>query len=216
MQVVAINASPRREGNTHLLLRRVCDRLQARGIETEIIHIGGKPVHGCQGCRTCFETRDRNCVFGSDLINSCIGKMLEADGVLLGSPTYFSDITTEMKALIDRTGYVSMANGNPLAGKVGAAVTAVRRAGAQHALDSMHHLFSVLEMPIATSTYWNIGFGAASGEAEYDSEGLQAMDNLGNNMAWLMHCIQTGSRQHPFPESDRSRRMNFIRPDCLP
>ncbi|HDP93970.1 MAG TPA: flavodoxin family protein [Candidatus Aminicenantes bacterium] len=216
MQVVAINASPRKEGNTHLLLKRVCEHLQAQSIDTEIIHIGAKPVHGCQGCRRCFETRDRNCVIRTDPINDCIGKMLDADGVLLGSPTYFSDVTTEMKALIDRTGYVSLANDNPLAGKVGAAVTAVRRAGAQHALDSMHHLFSVLEMPIATSTYWNIGYGGAPGEAEYDIEGLQAMDNLGNNMAWLMHCVHTGSRHHPFPKSDRTRRLNFIRRDCMP
>ncbi len=213
MQVVAVNASPREGGNTHLLLNRVCERLQARDIQTEIIHIGGKPVHGCRGCRHCFEKRDRNCIIRSDVINKCIGKLLEADGVILGSPTYFSDVTTEMKALIDRAGYVSLANDNPLAGKVGAAVTAVRRAGAQHALHSMHHLFSILQMPVATSTYWNIGYGATPGEAGLDSEGLQSMDNLGDTMAWLMHCIESGSRQYPFPKGDRSRRMNFIRPD---
>ena len=216
MKVIAINASPQKGGNTHLLLGKVCGRFQAQGIETEILSIGGKPVYGCLGCRRCFDSAAHRCVIEGDVISACTERILQADGLLLGSPTYFSDVTTEMKAFIDRIGYVTLANGNPLAGKVGAAVTAVRRAGAQHTLNTMHHLFSILQMPIATSTYWNIGYGAAAGEAAHDSEGIQAMENLGESMAWLMHCIQEGSQTRPFPRGDRSRRLNVIRPDCMP
>ncbi|MBN2296220.1 MAG: flavodoxin family protein [Pirellulales bacterium] len=214
MKVIAINGSPRKEGNTHLLLKRVCKRLEKHGIETEIIQIGGKPIHGCLACGKCIENQDRRCVIKKDIINECIEKMIEANGILLGSPTYFSDVTTEMKALVDRAGFVTLANGSLLAGKVGAAVAAVRRAGAQHVINSMHHLFSISQMPIATSTYWNMGYGLAPGETEHDLEGMQTMDNLGETMAWLIKCIDAAKDSIPLPEVDRSQRMNFIRLEC--
>jgi multimeric flavodoxin WrbA len=211
MNVVAINGSPKREGNTHHLLMRVCNRLEQHGIDTEIIQLGGKPVRGCLACSKCFENQDRQCVIKTDIINDVIAKMIDADGILLGSPTYFSDVSAEMKAMIDRVGYVTLANGSLLAGKVGAAVAAVRRAGSQHVINSMHHFFSISQITIATSTYWNMGYGAAPGETEQDTEGMQTMDNLGENMAWLLKCIDHAKGTVPAPQIDRSQRMSFIR-----
>ncbi|MDZ8118193.1 flavodoxin family protein [Pontiella agarivorans] len=211
MKVVAINGSPRKGGNTEALLKRVCERLNTHGIETEIIKIGGELLSGCTACGACFKTKNKRCIIYNDPMNEWMEKMFEADGILLGSPTYFSDVTMEMKALIDRLGYVAIANDQALANKVGAAVTVARRAGAQHTLNTMNHLFSILQMPIATSSYWNIGYGAASGEAEHDVEGLQTMDNLAENMAWLMKSIEAGKGTVPPPNIDRSQQMNFIR-----
>jgi len=211
MKVIAINGSPRKESNTQRLLQRVCDRLEQHGIETEIVRIGGKPVRGCLACGKCFETQNQQCIIQNDGINEVIAKMIEADGIVLGSPTYFSDVSTEMKALIDRAGYVTLANGSCLAGKVGAAVSAVRRGGSQHALDTMHHLFSISQMPIATSSYWNMVYGTAAGESEYDAEGMQTMDNLGENMAWLLKSIEAGKGTVAPPKIDRTQQTNFIR-----
>jgi multimeric flavodoxin WrbA len=211
MKVIAINGSPRKDGNTHTLLARVCARLEQHGIETEIIRIGGKAIRGCTACGMCFKNQDRQCIIITDELNDVIAKMIAADGILLGSPTYFSDVSTEMKALIDRAGYVTLANGSCLAGKIGAAVSAVRRAGAQHAINTMHHFFSISQMPIATSTYWNMSYGAAKGETEHDVEGIQTMDNLGENMAWLMKSIEAARETVPPPQIDRSKQMNFIR-----
>lgn len=211
MKVIAINGSPRKGGNTEILLKRVCKRLEKHGIETEIVQIGGKPVRGCLACGQCFKNQDQQCIIQDDAINDVIAKMIEADGILLGSPTYFSDMTTEMKALVDRSGYVTLANGSCLAGKVGASVSAVRRGGSQHALDSMNHLFTISQMMIVGSSYWNMGYGAAKGEAEYDLEGMQTMNNLGENMAWLLKSIRAAKGTVPPPQIDRSRQMNFIR-----
>ena len=211
MKVIAINGSPRKESNTGLLLKRVCERLEKHGIETEIMQIGGKPVRGCLACGKCFENKDNQCIIKNDQMNDVIAKMIEADGILLGSPTFFSDVSTEMKALIDRAGYVTLANGSNLAGKVGAAVSAVRRGGSQHTINTMHHFFSISQMPIATSTYWNMAYGAKFGEVEHDIEGMQTMDNLGENMAWLMKCIDASKGTVAPPEIDRSKQMNFIR-----
>ena len=211
MKVVAINGSPRKGGNTEALINRVCDRLNTHGIETDVIKIGGELLSGCTACGACFKTKNNKCVIFNDPMNEWYEKMLEADGILLGSPTYFSDVTMEMKALIDRVGYLAIANGQALANKVGAAVTATRRAGAQHTLDTMLHLFSILQMPIATSSYWNIGYGAVRGESEHDTEGMQTMDNLAENMAWLMKSIEAGKGSVPLPHIDRSQQMNFIR-----
>lgn len=214
MKVIAINGSPRKESNAQRLLQRVCDRLTVHGIETEIIQIGGKPMRGCLACGKCFENLDNQCIIKNDAINGVIAKMIEADGIILGSPTYFSDVTMEMKALIDRAGYVTLANGSNLAGKVGAAVASVRRGGAQHAINTMHHFFSISQMPIATSSYWNFVYGAASGEVEQDVEGMQTLDNLAENMAWLLKCIEAGKGTVPAPNIDRSKQMNFIREEA--
>lgn len=186
MKVVAFNGSPRKEGNTASLIKHVLAELDKEGIETEIVQIGGKSVHGCTACSKCFENRDRRCVIDNDIVNECIEKMLEADGIILASPTYFADLTPELKALIDRAGFVAKANSEMFRYKVGAAVVAVRRAGSIHVFDSINHFFTISQMIIPGSSYWNMGIGRAEGDVEKDDEGIQTMQILGQNMAWLL------------------------------
>ena len=186
MKVVAFNGSPRKDGNTVTLIKHVLDELEKEGIETEIVQIGGKSIHGCTACGKCVENKDRKCIIDKDIVNDCIEKMLEADGIILGSPTYFADLTPELKALIDRAGFVAGANGGLLRHKVGAAIVAVRRAGSIHVFDSINHLFTISQMIIPGSSYWNIGMGLDQGNVERDDEGIQTMHTLGQNMAWLL------------------------------
>jgi len=186
MKVVAFNGSARRKGNTALLLDHVTAELNKEGIQSEIVHLAGKAIQGCIACMKCHRNKDRRCTVDTDYLNECIAKMDAADGILLGSPTYFADVSTEMKALIDRAGMVAKANDDMFRRKVGAAVVAVRRAGAIHAFDSMNHFFLIGQMIVPGASYWNIGIGLDRGDVAADSEGLQTMDTLGQNMAWLM------------------------------
>jgi multimeric flavodoxin WrbA len=186
MKVVAFNGSPRKEGNTASLIKHVLAELEKEGIETETVQVGGKSIHGCIACAKCFENKDRRCVIDKDIINECIEKMLEADGIILASPTYFADLTPELKALIDRAGFVAKANSEMFRYKVGAAVVAVRRAGSVHVFDSINHFFTISQMIIPGSSYWNIGIGLAEGDVEKDDEGIRTMQVLGQNMAWLL------------------------------
>ncbi len=186
MKVVAFNGSPRKEGNTAALIRHVLTELEKEGIETETVQVGGKSIHGCTACVKCFENKDKKCVIDKDIVNECIEKMIEADGIILGSPTYFADLTPELKALIDRSGFVAGANGGLFRRKVGAAVVAVRRAGSIHVFDSINHFFTISQMIIPGSSYWNVGIGLAEGDVEKDEEGIRTMETLGQNMAWLL------------------------------
>ncbi|MDO8879184.1 MAG: flavodoxin family protein [Coriobacteriia bacterium] len=186
MKVVAFSGSARKGGNTSLMLRRVLDVLEAEGIETELVELARQRAEGCTVCLKCREVRDRRCHGRRDIINSCIEKMDAADGIIIGSPVYFADVTPETKALIDRAGYVSRANTGMMARKAGAAVVAVRRAGAMHALDSINHFFGITEMVTVGSSYWNVGIGGASGAVADDDEGMATMETLGRNMAWLL------------------------------
>ena len=186
LKVVAFNGSARRGGNTAILLRYVIDELQAEGIETELVQLSGSVLHGCLACRKCSARRDRRCSQEGDPGNLYIEKMAAADGILLGSPTYVTDVSPEIKALIDRACLVSGANGGMFRRKVGAAVVAVRRAGAIHAFDTLNHFFLITEMIIPGSSYWNIGIGREPGEVEADEEGIRTMKVLGRNMAWLL------------------------------
>jgi multimeric flavodoxin WrbA len=189
MKVIAFNGSVRKEGNTAILLNLVLDELKAEGIETELYSLAGKPIQGCIACFKCFEKKNRRCNVEKDIINECIQKMDEADGILLGSPTYFADVSAGMKALIERCGMVGGANNKMYRRKVGASVVAVRRAGAIHVFNSLNYFFTINEMIIPGSTYWNIGIGRQPGEVNSDAEGVQTMKNLGKNMAWLMKKI---------------------------
>ncbi len=186
MKVVAFNGSPRKEGNTAALIKHVLTELENEGIETETVQVGGKSIHGCTACTKCYESKDKKCVIDKDIVNECIEKMLEADGIILASPTYFADLTPELKALIDRAGFVAKANGELFRHKVGAAVVAVRRAGSVHVFDSINHFFTISQMIIPGSSYWNIGIGLAEGDVEKDEEGIRTMEVLGQNMAWLL------------------------------
>jgi len=186
MKVVAFNGSARKDGNTAMLIGHVFQQLEKEGIDTELVQLSGSGIHGCIACFQCFENRDQRCFVKDDIANDCIDKMLSADGIILGSPTYFANVSTEMKALIDRAGMVSRANGDMLARKVGAAVVAARRAGAIHVFNSINHFFFIGQMIVPGSSYWNLGLGRQKGEVEQDAEGIQTMENLGRNMAWLL------------------------------
>ncbi|MBN1817803.1 MAG: flavodoxin family protein [Sedimentisphaerales bacterium] len=186
MKVVAFNGSPRKDGNTNMLIETVLAELRAEGFETEIVQMADKKVRGCIACYQCFEKKNHRCAVANDDINECIGKIESADGIILGSPTYFANVSTEIKALIDRAGLVARANDDMLRRKVGAAVVAVRRGGACHVYSSINYFFGLAQMIVPGSIYWNMGFGLQKGDVAGDDEGLRTMKILGQNMAWLL------------------------------
>jgi multimeric flavodoxin WrbA len=186
MKVVAFNGSARKDGNTAILVNAVFAELKKEKIKTELVQLAGKKIRGCTACGMCFKNQDKRCAVKGDILNDCIEKILEADGIILASPTYFADVSAEMKALIDRSGFVAKANQDMFRRKVGASVVAVRRAGAIHAFDTMNHFFFISQMVVPGSSYWNIGVGLAPGDVNGDEEGLATMHALGANMAWLL------------------------------
>lgn len=189
MKVAAFNGSPKRDGNTARLLGYALEELEAAGIETELVQVGGRPLRGCLACERCFERVNGRCANETDEMNGFIETMIGADGVLLGSPTYYADVTSEMKALIDRAGFVAGANGGLFRRKVGAGVVVNRRAGGIHAFDTINHLFLISEMIVVGSSYWNVGVGLAPGDVERDAEGVGIMRTLGRNMAWALERL---------------------------
>lgn len=190
MKVVAFNGSPRKEGNTYQSLQVVMGELQKEGIETEVVQLGGKNIHGCIACYKCFKNKDQECSIKDDGVNEYIKKMIEADGIIIGSPVYFSNVTSEVKALIDRAGLVARANDNLLKRKVGAGVVAVRRAGATFAFSAINFFFFIQEMIVPGSIYWNLAIGREPGEVQEDQEGMMTFKTLGQNMAWLLKKIK--------------------------
>ncbi|MGE5309032.1 MAG: flavodoxin family protein [Deltaproteobacteria bacterium] len=188
MKVIGFSGSGRRDGNTAFLIKTVFKELEKEGIATELVQLADMKVQGCRACFGCFKKKDKRCVI-DDEMNGLIAKMAEADGIILGSPTYFADCTPQIKALIDRAGMVARANDDMFKRKVGAAVVSVRRAGAIHAFDSLNHFFTISQVFIASSSYWNIGIGREPGQVEQDEEGLATMSTLGRNMAWLLKKI---------------------------
>ena len=186
MNVIAFNASAQYDGNTAILINYVLGELEQEGIETELFQLAGKNIHGCTACFKCFEKRDQRCIIDNDVLNECVEKMSNADGIILGSPTYFANVSTEMKALIDRAGLVAKANDDMFKRKVGAAVVAARRAGSLHVFNSINHFFLISQMSIPGSNYWNMGIGMNKGDVESDEEGILTMKTLGENMAWML------------------------------
>jgi multimeric flavodoxin WrbA len=189
MKVLGINGSPRKGGNTDFIIKVVFEILEKAGIETEIVQIGGKILKGCNGCMVCFKTKDNRCVIDDDGLNDLMPKLKACDGILLASPTYFSDVTPEMKAFMDRAGFVSNANGGFLIHKAGAAITAVRRGGAQHTLDTMNHWLHYQQTYMVGSSYWNMVICREIGEATKDEEGMKTMKTLGHNMLYLFERL---------------------------
>ncbi|HEX3046702.1 MAG TPA: flavodoxin family protein [Bacillota bacterium] len=186
MKVVAFNGSPHHNGNTVTLIQRALGKIAEQGIETELIHLTGKPLRGCAACYQCRERKNRKCAIDSDPINEWLPKMFAADGIIIGSPTYFANLSAEAKAFIDRSGYVSRGNGGLLKRKVGAAIVVARRAGAITVFNAINDFFLINEMIVPGSSYWNIALGREIGDVEADAEGLKTMDILGENMAWLL------------------------------
>lgn len=190
MKVVGISGSARKDGNTAMLINAVFERLKAQGIETELIQLAARMPTGCIACYKCFERKDKRCAVQGDIVNECIERMLGADGIILGSPTYFADMSAGMKAVIERAGMVSRANDWMFKGRVGAAVVAVRRAGATTVLSNINFFFLQAQMVIPGSSYWNLGMGRNPGEVSADAEGMDTMLNLGDNMAWVMKKLR--------------------------
>jgi multimeric flavodoxin WrbA len=186
MKVVAFNGSARKDSNTAILIKHVFGELEKEGIETEMIQLAPKPLRGCLACYKCWTNADKRCVQTKDNLNEYIEKMLDADGIILGSPVYFASVTAEMKALIDRVGMVCKANGSLLRRKVGVAVIAARRGGQIHAFDTINHFFFISEMIVPGSSYWNFAFGLEKGDVDNDVEGIDTIQVLGQNMAWLL------------------------------
>jgi multimeric flavodoxin WrbA len=201
MKAVAINGSPRAGGNTEIMLKKVLEPLEAAGWSTEYRQIGGKPVRGCLACFKCIERKNGRCVIESDVVNEYLELMYEADAIILGSPTYFADVTAELKALIDRAGFVALANGGAFSGKIGAAVVAVRRGGATHVFDTINHMFLISSMIVPGSLYWNLGMGLDKGDVLGDNEALRNMAHLGQAIAWLGKAMASHSETEPFPKA---------------
>lgn len=191
MKVTAFNGSARKNGNTAILVHAVFEELRKEGIETELIQLAEKSVSGCIACYQCFENKDQHCAVDDDDVNELVDKMIHSDGIILASPTYFSDVTSEMKALIDRAGMTARANDEMFRRKVGAAVVVHRRGGAVHTFDTINHFFLISQMIIPGSDYWNFAVGRNIGEAEKDDEGIGTMKILGRNMAWLLKKLHT-------------------------
>ena len=191
MKVVAFNGSARKDGNTAILIRRVLQVLEEEGIRTELIQLAGEQIRGCNACRSCYTTKNKRCAIEDDNGNKYIRKMLKADGIILGSPVYFSMMAPELKALSDRAFYVARANSDMFKRKVGAAVVAVRRAGGIPTFDAINHYFLISQMIIPASSYWNVGVGHKKGVVETDEEGMETMETLGKNMAWLIKKLKT-------------------------
>lgn len=191
MKVLGISGSPRKDGNTAILIRTIFQELNDQGIDTELIQISDVAIKGCIACGGCLVHKNKQCVIKGDNFNECFAKMVDADGIILGSPVYSADITSQMKALIDRASIVLAANKGLLKYKVGAAVVAARRGGAMSAVDTLHHFLHSKEMFIVGSTYWNMVYGREIGEVEQDQEGIANMKSIGQNMTWILKKIHS-------------------------
>lgn len=213
IKVIAFNGSPRKDGNTSILLNTVLQELALEGISVEEIHVGEKQIQGCIACMKCWENKNKQCVLKNDAVNSWLAKMQDADGIILGSPVYCADLSSQIKAFMDRTSMVACANDDMLQRKIGASVVAVRRAGSLHTFHSLNSFFTISQMIIVGSSYWNMGFGFEKGEVLRDAEGLQTMRNLGRNMAWLLKSLALTKNSVPQPQTKTEVLTNFIRQD---
>lgn len=211
MKVIAINGSPKKEGNTFHALNMVGNELVASGIDFEILHVGHKLIHGCTACGKCAVNKDEECSIKSDDINNWIKQLKLADGIIIGTPVYYSGIAGTLKCFLDRVFYVSGANGNLFRHKVGAAVVALRRTGGSSTLDSLNHYLSITEMIIATANYWNAIHGRSVGEVTQDLEGQQTMRVLGKNIAWLLKMKEATKGLVEEPTGEKKVATNFIR-----
>ena len=208
MKVIAFNGSPHEKGSTYAALSLVTAELEKQGIETEIIHVGTKTYHGCTGCGACAQTG--RCIFTDDLVNECIGKLEQADGLLLGSPVHYAGVAGSMKAFLDRVFYCYA--GKKMHFKVGAVVTALRRAGGVDTFHQLNNYLNLANMLIVPNHYWNVAYGTNGEEVRQDAEGVQIMQMLGRKMAWLLQTVARGKQTLPPPEAPARIHTNFIRP----
>ena len=206
MKVLLINGSPRANGNTFLALGEIAKQLNKNGVETELVQIGNKPLHCCVACGYCHS--NKHCVFTDDLCNEIIDKLAASDALIVGTPTYYGQPNGGVLSLMQRVFFANSANAH---NKPAAGVAVCRRGGATAALSSLNMMFQILNMPLVTSQYWNIVYGRDKGEAALDTEGMQTMRTLADNMAWMLRKIHAGgSPDYPQRESEW-QGMNFIR-----
>lgn len=207
MKVLLVNGSPKAAGNTARALAEVAGQLEAEGIETQTFQLGAKPIRDCIGCGACGKLGGR-CTFDDDIVNEFIAAAEQADGFVFGTPVYYAHPSGRILSFLDRAFY---ADGAAFAHKPGAAIAVARRAGADTSFDVLNKYFTINQMPVVSSTYWNNAFGAVPGEAAQDAEGMATMRNIGKNMAWLLHCIEAGRTAGiEAPVAERVK-MNFIR-----
>lgn len=212
MKVIAINGSPKSKGNTYHSLAIMGEEFAKQGIEMEILHVGHKAIHGCIGCNRCAELKNEQCPsFPNDIVNETVQKMKAADGIIIGSPVYYSGVAGTMKCFLDRAFYVGGVNGGLFKHKIGAAISVQRRTGGSSTLDCLNHYFTISEMPVASSTYWNAIHGHTPGEVEQDDEGVQTLVNLAKNMMWLVQMREATKEIISTPDSAKIARTNFIK-----
>lgn len=205
MKVLMINGSPHAKGNTYIALHEMEQIFAAKGVETELIHIGNKDIRGCIACRSC--TKNGKCVF-EDLVNETAPKFEACDGLVVASPVYYASANATLIAFLDRLFY---STGFDKTMKVGASVVAARRGGLSATFDELNKYFTISGMPVASSQYWNSIHGREQGEAAQDAEGLQTMRTLARNMTFLMKSIALGKEQFGLPEKEEPQRTHFIR-----
>ncbi len=208
MKIIAINGSPKPEGNTYHALKIVIEQLEKEGIDAEIIHVGNKIIRGCLACGSCKQNKNEKCII-DDEVNEIIQKMKAADGIIIGSPVYYASIAGTMKCFLDRVFYVASANGGLYRGKVGASIAVARRSGEVATFDHLNHYFTLSEMFVTPSNYWNVIHGGVSGEVLKDEEGVQIMRILGKNMAFLIKSISQSPEK--LPEKEAKIMTSFIR-----
>lgn len=206
MKVLLINGSPRKDGNTSVALNEAAKQLNRNGIETEIFWIGVKPVRGCIACGKCKENGNNRCVFNDDITNEVIEKMETSDAIIVGAPVYWGQPAAQAQALQQRMLY---AGGSRFKGKPASVVCVCRRGGASAAFQTLQMPFQMCNMPIVTSQYWNIAYGREEGQAALDTEGMQTMRTLANNMAVMLKMYATGKAD--IPEAEEWQPMNYIR-----
>lgn len=211
MKVIAFNGSPKKEGNTYHALQMVLEPIQAAGAEVEIITVGNHAISGCVACGGCVRNKNERCVIENDSVNEWIQKMKDADGIILGSPVHYAGIAGNMKSFLDRAFYVTSVNNGMLRHKVGASVAAVRRSGGVTTFEQLNNYLLYSEMFLPTANYWNVIHGARPGEVKEDTEGVQIMSVLGENMNYLLQMRELAKGQIEAPEKAAKVYMNFVR-----
>lgn len=198
MKIVAINGSPRKNGNCATALSLMGEVFKSNGIDFEIIHVGHKPIHGCMACGKCKENKNEKCII-EDIVNDTVPKMKEADGIIISSPVYYAGIAGTMKCFLDRAYYVAGSNGGLFNNKVAASVVAVRRSGGSSTLDTLNHYHTITESILASSTYWSIVHGRGEAEMTSDDEAVQTVERLAENMIYILNMKAASSITPPAP-----------------
>jgi len=212
MKVIAINGSPKENGNTAQALNILLGEVQKKGIETELVTIGNKTIRGCIGCGKCKETQNGTCAaFPNDAVNELMPKLIAADAIILGTPTYFAGVNGTMKSFLDRVFYIALGSGGLFRLKYGAAVVVLRRGGGTAAFDELNKYFQISEMTTASGCYWTAVHGRVPGEINQDLEGLRVLRTQGRNLAYLLQLAEYGKGSIPLPEREEPVATHFIR-----